>query len=113
MTREAIGCCGAYCGTCRAFGSPCKGCSLGYRTGERDLAKAKCRIKVCCVSKHFSTCADCEQYAHCPTLREFHSKPGYKYRKYHEALEFIRAHGYDSFLAIAHGWRGACGKYPK
>lgn len=27
---EEIGCCGAYCKTCREFEKTCKGCKLGY-----------------------------------------------------------------------------------
>ena len=29
----------------------CKGCKIGYDTGERDIAKAKCAMKVCCVRR--------------------------------------------------------------
>ena len=34
---EEIGCCGAYCGTCREFEKTCKGCKPGYLDGSRDL----------------------------------------------------------------------------
>jgi hypothetical protein len=46
-------------------------------------------------------------------LGEFHAKNGYKYGKYREALVFIRENGHRSFVAIADGWTGACGKYPR
>ena len=49
MTIREIGCCGAYCKTCRmaSTGSQCKGCKLGYEEGQRDINKAKCKIKTC------------------------------------------------------------------
>ena len=50
MSIREIGCCGAYCKTCRSYttGNNCRGCKLGYESGERDINKAKCKIKVCC-----------------------------------------------------------------
>jgi hypothetical protein len=39
----------------------------------------------------------------------FFNKKGYKYRKYREAIEFIRAHGYPAFLTQADAWSGAYG----
>jgi len=40
-----IGCCGAYCKTCKPFITKnCKGCKIGYEPGGRDLSKAKCKI---------------------------------------------------------------------
>jgi hypothetical protein len=44
-------------------------------------------------------------------LLEFFSKNGYKYRKYHQALDYIRANGYARFLAVAGGWKIQYGKY--
>jgi hypothetical protein len=48
MSIREIGCCGAYCKTCRTStsGSICRGCKLGYGDGERDIDKAKCKINV-------------------------------------------------------------------
>lgn len=43
---EEIGCCGAYCGTCREYQKTCKGCKSGYLDGSRDLSRAKCRMKI-------------------------------------------------------------------
>jgi hypothetical protein len=56
-----IGCCGAFCKTCKAFIEGfCKGCKLGYDKGERDIGKAKCKMKVCCFrERKLETCADC------------------------------------------------------
>jgi len=112
MNKENIGCCGAYCGTCPVIKKNlCKACKLGYDDGERDLSKAKCRIKVCCIKNGFSTCADCNQYDSCEILQGFYGKNGYKYKKYKEATEFIRANGYDKFLAISSAWKMQYGKY--
>jgi hypothetical protein len=112
MSIEAIGCCGAYCGTCRVIKEgACRGCKMGYLSGERDLALAKCKMKVCCITKRYASCADCDDYSTCDVLQGFFGKNGYKYKKYREALEFIREDGYDAFLAIADGWTNQYGKY--
>ena len=44
-----IGCCGAYCRTCKSLIEGfCKGCKLGYDEGERDIYQSKCKTKICC-----------------------------------------------------------------
>ena len=78
---EKIGCCGAYCKTCREFQKTCKGCKLGYWDGSRDLTRAKCKIKRCCLTKGYVTCADCRDYDHCVIIQAFIHHPGYKYAK--------------------------------
>ncbi|MDN7025782.1 DUF3795 domain-containing protein [Methanoculleus sp. FWC-SCC1] len=114
MSLSEIGCCGAYCGRCRVLREHlCKGCRLGYDTGERDPGKAKCRIKVCCMQKGYTSCADCPDLDACPTLGEFYGKKGYKYNKYRQAIAFIRENGYPAFLEIADTWTNASGRYPK
>jgi hypothetical protein len=108
---EKIGCCGAYCKTCKPFiDGYCKGCKIGYETGERDIAKARCRIKVCCIKQNFKTCADCSLYSSCETIGSFHSKKVNKYRKYRQAIDFIRENGYPEFIKIADNWKNAYGK---
>jgi hypothetical protein len=112
MSKEEIGCCGAYCGKCKALEeNACRGCKLGYKNGKRDISKAKCKMKVCCITNDYISCADCDKYDYCPTIREFQNKDGYKYKKYKEALEFIRENGYDKFLKIADKWSMQYGKY--
>jgi len=112
MTIKAIGCCGAYCGTCRVIQEQkCKGCKLGYDSGERDINKARCMIKVCCVKKAFNSCADCPEILSCSILNDFFNKNGYKYKKYKEAVDFIRSNGYFKFLEIADSWTNVYGKY--
>lgn len=109
-----IGCCGAYCKTCResSSGSYCRGCKLGYEDGERDINKAKCKIKVCCFKERkFETCADCPDYYACDIIQSFHDKSGYKYRKYKQSIEFIRKNGYAKFMKIAKIWKGPYGKF--
>ncbi|OHD54105.1 MAG: hypothetical protein A2Y33_10340 [Spirochaetes bacterium GWF1_51_8] len=110
-----IGCCGAYCGTCKAYtGKTCKGCKLGYGDGGRNIDLAKCKIKVCCFrDRKLETCADCPDFEVCPTLVEFYGHDSYKYKKYREAAEFIRANGYEEFLNQADKWKGAYGKLGK
>ena len=108
---EKIGCCGAYCKTCREFEKTCKGCKLGYLDGSRDLGRAKCRMKKCCLTKGHITCADCEEYEHCETVQAFLNHSVYKYSKYKQALEYIRAHDYAAFMKTAENWKNAYGKY--
>jgi len=113
MSIREIGCCGAYCKTCRASitGSKCRGCKLGYESGERDINKSRCMIKLCCFrDRQFETCADCRDYTSCKTIQDLYKKVGYKYKKYQQATEFIRKNGYTEFIKIADDWKGPYGK---
>ena len=112
-SNRYAGCCGAYCKTCRPYlAGTCKGCKTGFDTGERDINKAKCRIKLCCFrDKNLDTCADCFESGSCRILNEWYSKNGYKYRKYKEAVSFIKENGYQKFFEIADKWKNAYGKY--
>jgi hypothetical protein len=108
MSGHEIGCCGAFCGRCREMTEGrCPGCTVGYETGDRDIAKAKCKIKVCCIGKlgNSCSCADCTDFPRCKVLQDFYGKTGYKYRKYNESLEFIRANGYANFQKFAKKWK--------
>ena len=113
--RRYAGCCGAYCKTCKPFVSgACKGCKIGFDTGERDISKAKCKIKLCCFrDRQLDTCADCADLENCETIAGWYAKNGYKYKKYKEAVYFIRDHGYEEFLNIAGTWNNAYGKMGK
>ena len=114
MAVFELGCCGAYCKPCRAYVSgACKGCKLGYDTGARDILKAKCAIKVCCIGNGNISCADCADYEACAVLNGFYRKNGYKYQKYRQATGFILRFGYDAFFQITDAWTGAFGQYPK
>ena len=116
MSIREIACCGAYCKTCRIFTTKgtCRGCRLGYENSGRDINKAKCKIKLCCFrDKGLETCADCPDYVTCETIHVYQDKSGTKYRKYKQAIDFIRGHGYDAFLEITDGWTGPYGRFPK
>lgn len=106
-----IGCCGTYCKTCREYKTACKGCQDGYLDGTRDLSKARCKIKICCISKAYACCAECHNLDVCPTIQGFYEK-GYKYKRYRRSKEFIREHGYTVFSRIAEDWESAYGKLP-
>jgi hypothetical protein len=115
MTIREIGCCGAYCKTCLIYktGGNCQGCKLGYDSGERDIAKARCRMKLCCFrDKKLETCADCPDYSTCDITHGFYARNGYKYRKYQESIEFIRQNGYREFMQAADTWKGPYGRLP-
>ena len=110
MSQLLVGCCGAYCKTCKvSIQGICKGCKVGYDTGEREISKAKCAMKVCCVRRGLISCADCADYDSCETLAAFYGHASYKYQKYREATAYIREHGYDAFLQLADQWSGAYG----
>ena len=112
LLLELIGCCGAYCKTCKVYNEKlCIGCKIGYKNNERDLSKAKCKMKVCCISKKYNSCADCKDYDNCKIIQDFHNKNGYKYKKYKEAIIFIKNYGYDKFIEIAKNWKIQYGKY--
>ena len=113
MGKADMGCCGAYCGTCKVkAASACKGCGWGYAEGLRELEKAKCPVKRCGLGKGFSSCAECPEAESCGILGEFHGRNGEKYRKYRQAIQYIRRFGYPAFFAVADGWKDAKGKYP-
>ncbi|KYC45031.1 MAG: hypothetical protein APG12_01480 [Candidatus Methanofastidiosum methylothiophilum] len=112
ISKRYIGCCGAYCKTCPALiNESCRGCKLGYENGERDIHKAKCEMKVCCIKKSNETCADCAEYSNCEIIQSFFNKNGYKYKKYKKAIEFIQINGYSNFIKIADNWKNAYGRY--
>ena len=109
---DYISCCGCYCKTCKAYTSDsCRGCKLGYDTGERDINKAKCRIKLCCFrDKALKTCADCNELNQCKIIpAKF--KPGSRdNKKCMESLDFIKCHGYSSYIEKANNWKNHFGK---
>ena len=107
-----IGCCGAYCKTCRSYvlGS-CKGCKIGLDTGERDIRRAKCRIKICCFRDNkLDTCADCSKFESCDLIGNWYAKKGYHGEKYKKSLEYIKKNTYSEFIKLADRWKGASGK---
>jgi len=114
MSEDQIGCCGAFCGSCREMTEGrCPGCTAGYESGDREIAHARCKIKICCIGKlgSNSTCADCPDFPRCNILQDFYGKTGYKYRKYGESLEFIRTNGYAAFLIAAKRWKRPYGRF--
>ena len=84
---------------------------MGYQDGKRDIKRARCKIKICCIEKGLNTCADCDAYSTCDTIQGFYGKKNYKYKKYAQATLFIREMGYNSFLEVADGWKNQYGKY--
>lgn len=112
QSARYIGCCGAYCNTCKPYiEGLCKGCKLGYDTRERLLEKARCAVKVCCFrDRQLETCAECPDFVSCEKIGSMYAKNGYKYKKYKQAVEFIRERGYEKFISLADQWKGPCGK---
>jgi hypothetical protein len=113
MAITEIGCCGAYCKTCIEFVTKgkCIGCKLGYDNGARDMSKSKCAYKNCCYrDKKLETCADCYEFSSCKLIQGFYAKNGFKYTKYMQSIEYIRANGYEAFLNLANNWKGPYGR---
>ena len=110
--KKYIGCCGAYCKTCKAYiQKHCQGCKLGYKQGGRDINKARCKIKLCCFrDKKLETCADCPELESCRIITDFWGKNAAKYKKYKEAIDFIRSKSYLKFIEYADKWKGPFGK---
>jgi len=105
-----IACCGFYCITCKVYTSrQCKGCKLGYDTGERDIARAKCKIKLCCFRDNkYETCADCGDFQTCGLIRGRFTD--YKLRRSLEFLDFMKREGYPAFIERADAWKDCLGK---
>jgi hypothetical protein len=110
--KTYIACCGAYCKTCKPFTDGyCRGCKIGYESGERDLGRAKCEIKICCFKNNkFETCSDCKKYPNCSIFNNRFRIGSYNHKKYQEALSFINKHGYDKFILMANKWKSSTGK---
>lgn len=68
-------------------------------------------MKKCCVSKKFTSCADCNEINSCLISQEFYSKTGYKYKKYKQAIDYIRSNDYPIFLKQTEKWTMQYGKY--
>ena len=107
-----ISCCGAYCKTCKELiDENCKGCKLGYENGERDINKAKCKIKLCSFKdNNYITCSDCDVFTNCDIYNSRFKVGTYNNKKYLGVLIFIKENGYDSFIKIADTWKRHQGK---
>jgi hypothetical protein len=107
-----IGCCGTYCKTCKPFiDGFCKGCRIGYEDGKRDINKAKCIIKLCCMKeKGYEMCADCGEFSSCDKIKTKFGKEKYNFKKCMQCLDFIKKNGYSKFIKIAENWKGPYGK---
>lgn len=67
--RELIAYCGLYCGACRKYVA---GKCLGCRKNEKAQW---CKIRICCMNNHYSSCADCKMNPHdCKKFNNFFSK---------------------------------------
>ncbi len=68
-TPDSIAACGLYCGACRKFLSgKCPGC-------KNNEKASWCKIRQCCISKGYHTCAECERdVRECKIYSNFISK---------------------------------------
>lgn len=112
QAKDYVTCCGCYCKTCKPYiDGFCKGCKLGYRAGERDINKAKCKIKICCFKgKKLETCADCESVSNCEIFNNRFKVGTRDNERLQEALKYIKDHGYDKFIEKAKKWTSYAGK---
>ncbi len=107
-----IACCGAYCRTCKPFiEGHCKGCKVGYNLDNRDINRAKCKIKLCCFRDNkFDSCAECSKFSNCEIFFGRFKIGTRDNKKYQESLAFIKKNGYLKFIKLADNWKGPCGK---
>ena len=107
-----IGCCGTFCKTCKPLIEGfCKGCRLGYDNGRRDINKAKCIIKLCCIKeKGYETCVECVEFSSCEKIITKFGKQKYNVKKCMQCLEYIKKNGYSKFIKMAKNWKGPYGK---
>ena len=89
--KRYIGCCGAYCKTCKPFiDGACKGCKIGFDSGQRDINKAKCKIKLCCFrDSEFDTCADCPKLESCQIIGDYYYYPISHCWENHRPLDLV------------------------
>ncbi len=111
-SKTYIACCGAYCRTCKPYNEGhCKGCKIGYESGERDIDRAKCKIKLCCFRDNkFDICSECDKFSNCKIFNGRFKVGTRDNKKYQEALVFIKKNGYSKFIELADQWTGPCGK---
>jgi hypothetical protein len=108
--EEYISCCGFYCKTCKEFTKGfCRGCKIGYVNNERDINKAKCKIKLCCY-KNLQTCAECDEYKECSLILSRFKPETYSNKKCIQCLNYIKEQGYDIFIEQADHWKNHYGK---
>ena len=69
VSKDNIAACGLYCGACRKFLSgKCPGC-------KNNEKASWCKIRQCCISKGYHTCAECERdVRECKIYSNFISK---------------------------------------
>ena len=61
LDESLISYCGFYCGACPNFlKDKCKGCK--GETAEHAVGYGSCKVKPCCISHGYSTCAECIDY---------------------------------------------------
>jgi hypothetical protein len=111
--KEYIGCCGAYCKTCRSLTrEKCKGCKLGFNDGDRNINRTRCNIKKCCFRDNkFETCADCQKLDSCNHMENWYKKEQGKYRSYKKFLDYIKENGYSKFIKTAESWKNWFGEF--
>ena len=95
--------CGLYCGACPKYTNKqclgCKGdepeCAVGYKA---------CKVRPCCISNNFSSCADCKKYKtlksckiYNPLLVRFGQFITRTNRR--KGIELIQEKGEEGFLA--------------
>ena len=63
--------CGLYCGSCRAYlRGRCPGCRENHKA-------AWCKVRACCISNQYASCADCKDFqnpSHCRMFNNWIAK---------------------------------------
>ncbi|MGA2061582.1 MAG: DUF3795 domain-containing protein [Thermoguttaceae bacterium] len=64
---KLVACCGLYCGACRAYlGGRCPGCRENHKASW-------CKVRVCCISNQFASCAECKEFQNPQDCRMFNN----------------------------------------
>lgn len=64
---KLVACCGLYCGACRAYlRGRCPGCRENHKA-------AWCKVRKCCISNQFASCAECKDFQNPQDCRMFNN----------------------------------------
>jgi hypothetical protein len=64
---ELVAYCGLYCGACGAYRKErCRGCHGNEKA-------TWCKVRTCCMERHFSSCAECTEFPNAMDCRKYNN----------------------------------------
>jgi hypothetical protein len=97
--KKQVAYCGLYCGSCKRFlNDGCLGCAGNEKA-------TWCKVRSCCISNNFSSCADCTKFENasdCKDFNNFISKMfALIFRSDRNAcISYIKSNGYDKYAEM-------------